>query len=79
MGSHPNITAEKFPRQGVYLGQPVVVCFHYDSAKTVRGTIVRDDAEAPGVAIIELGDGRFVLTTECQYQPLSLALPQGRA
>jgi hypothetical protein len=79
MGVVANISHDKFPKQGSYANQPVSVCFHYDTSKTIRGKIVRDDSEAPYVMIIALDDGRFVLATECQYQPLSLAVPAGAA
>lgn len=67
MGVVANITHATFPRQGKYAGARVNVRFHYNAARTVAGTLVRDDAEAPGVGIIRLDDGRFVLTTECQW------------
>lgn len=71
MGIHQSITAGTFPRQGSMLGRRVRVCFHYDGSRWVEGTCVRDDAEEPGVEIFRLDDGRFVLSTECQYQPLA--------
>jgi len=79
MGVHPNIGFEKFPKQGSCAGQPVSVCFNYDTSKRILGKFVRDDAEAPFMAIIQLDDGRFILATECQYQPLSFAIPEGSA
>jgi hypothetical protein len=45
----------------------VDVCFNFDTSCTVRGTVVRDDAEEPGRMIIQLENGWFVLATECQY------------
>lgn len=69
MGVVANVGAEKFPKQGRYLGEKCTVFFHYDTARPFVGTIVRDDAESPGVTIIRLDDGRTVLATECQYQP----------
>lgn len=79
MGVVANISYEKFPKQGSWLNLPVSVFFNYDTSKRMTGTIVREDAEAPGVMIIALDNGRFVLSTECQYQPLSLAVPAGAA
>ena len=70
MGCEKTIDAEKFPAQGAYWGKRARVCFNYDTTKTVLGLIVRDDAEEPGVMIIKLDDGRHVLSTECQYQPV---------
>lgn len=67
MGAHKNITAERFPRQGKFLGKVVDVCFHYDTSAIVRGKVIRDDAEAPGELIILLDDERVVKATECQY------------
>lgn len=67
MGSHSNISVTRFPRSGDYLGKQVNVCFHYDTSKTVVGTIVRDDVSPPFVTIIRLDDGRYVLGTECMY------------
>ena len=44
------------------------MAFHHDLSRTVRGRIVRNDAEAPFVTIIALlDDGRYVLDTECQH------------
>lgn len=74
-----NISHDKFPKQGTWLDRPVSVCFNYDTTKRITGRIVREDAEAPGVMIIALDNGRFVLSTECQYQPLSLAVTRGTA
>lgn len=67
MGVVANITIDKFPEQGAWLGKSCDVCFHYDSSRTIRGEIVRDDAEEPGLTIIKLSDGRYVLATECMY------------
>ena len=71
MGAIENITINKFPKQSDWLGKKVAVCFHYDNDKQIIGEIVRDDMEAPGVVIIKLGDGRYVLSTECQYRLLN--------
>lgn len=79
MGVHPKIGADRFPKQGAYLNMPCTVCFDYDTSKQFRGRVIRDDAEEPGHCIIQLDDGRVVLTTECQWQPLSLAVVQGHA
>ena len=70
MGTHPNITADQFPKQGSWLKRRAKVCFHYDTTKVVMGTIIRDDAELPGHCIILLDDGRAVLTSECMWSPL---------
>lgn len=68
MGSHPDITAAKFPRQGSQLDQRVRVYFHFNTAvDAIKGTVVRDDVEDPYRTIIRLDDGRFVLDPECQY------------
>jgi hypothetical protein len=67
MGSHPNITPDRFPRQGQYLGNAVVVCFNYDTSATINGKVIRDDVEEPGRMIILLENGWAVLSTECQY------------
>ncbi|MDB5244549.1 MAG: hypothetical protein JWN18_419 [Parcubacteria group bacterium] len=64
------IAFDAFPEQGIYLGKKVRVCFSYDKSRTIDGTVVRDDIEDPGHTIIKLEDGRHVLATECQYQPL---------
>jgi hypothetical protein len=67
MGAVNSIGIDKFPRQGSHLYERVSVCFHYDTKNTIEGIIVRDDIEEPGVEIIRLSDGRYVLSTECQY------------
>jgi hypothetical protein len=69
MGNVANIAIDKWPKQGQWLGKRTRVCFRYDTANTVMGTIVRDDAEEPFVTIISLDSGRVVLATECQYSP----------
>lgn len=68
MGCVRNVGYDEFPRQGGHLGRRVEVCFNYDATRTLGGEVVRDDAEEPGVEIIRLDDGRYVLTTECQYR-----------
>ncbi|MMZ62603.1 hypothetical protein D1872_248190 [compost metagenome] len=70
MGVHSNISTNLFPKQGSFLDRRVLVSFNYDTNNTVLGTIVRDDIEDPFVTIIKLDDGRFVLSTECQFTEL---------
>lgn len=65
MGSHPNITVDKYPRQGSYLNLRVKVCFNYDTTEQFLGVMIRDDMEEPGISIIKLDNGRVLLTTEC--------------
>jgi hypothetical protein len=67
MGVHANVSRDKFPRQGTFLGKEVKVCFNYETRNTVKGECVRDDVEEPFVTIFRLEDGRHVLSTECQY------------
>lgn len=69
MGCHENISYDKFPKQGSWLGKKTKVCFYYDTSKFLYGTIVRDDDESPFTTLIELEDGRVVNSNECQYQP----------
>lgn len=69
MGCVSAITHDTFPEQGRYYRKRVRVCFHYDTSNTVLGTVVRDDAEAPGEMIIMLDDGRYVRSVECMYSP----------
>lgn len=61
---------DRFPKQGRYKNCRVQVCFDFDSSRKVEGTVIRDDAEEPGRMIIQLDDGRVVLSTECQYRPI---------
>lgn len=67
MGVQANIDRTNFPKQGDWLHKRTTVCFKYDTSKTIEGTIVRNDREEPGITIIRLDDGRYVLTTECQH------------
>lgn len=69
MGSVSNISIDLWPKQGSWFSHRVKVCFHYDTARTLNGVIVRDDNEDPWVTIIKLDDGRFILASECQYSP----------
>lgn len=68
MGCVKNISINSFPKQGRALNARVIVCFHYDTTKTIHGIIVRSDTEEPGEEIIKLNDGRYILSTECQYR-----------
>lgn len=70
MGTHTNISFTDFPEQGSWLGKQFRICFNYDTTKTLTGICVRDDREEPGRTIFKLDDGRYVLSTECQCQPL---------
>jgi hypothetical protein len=67
MGISQFVNADKFPRQGSHLGLRVRVIFDRDTAHEIGGTIVRDDVAAPGIGIIRLDSGRYVLMSECQY------------
>lgn len=67
MGVRNNITMSKFPLQGSWLGKKCKVCFHYDTGSQIGATVVREDTEEPGVMILKLDDGRYVLTTECMH------------
>jgi len=67
MGVQKGISRFTFPAQGSHLAKKVKVCFNYDTSETIFGKIIRDDAVAPFLTIIELNDGRIVLATECQF------------
>jgi hypothetical protein len=67
MGTHSNISADKFPAQGNYHNKLVSVIFNYNTEQRFPGKIVRDDMEAPYETIIQLDDGRVVRAQECQY------------
>lgn len=69
MSVETNIGADRWPKQGAFLGRRCKVVFDYDTSRQFSGRIVRDDAESPGRLIIQLDNGRFVLSTECQYSP----------
>lgn len=75
MGHVDSIGFIRWPEQGCYLGCSVLVAFDYDTSMLLRGTVVRDDAEEPGRMIIALEDGRYVLSTECQYRPEPAVTP----
>lgn len=70
MGHLKKIDMEHFPTQGNFLGTAVRVCFGFDTSKTLVGHVVRADAEEPWVMIIRLPDGKHILSTECQFQPI---------
>lgn len=67
MGVVASIGFDRFPQQGMFKGKTVRVCFNFDSTRFVEGVVLRDDTEEPGRMIIQLDDGRVVLSTECQY------------
>tara|TARA_R110002124_G_scaffold55183_7_gene156316 strand:- start:632 stop:847 length:216 start_codon:yes stop_codon:yes gene_type:complete len=68
MGIHENVGFNTFPQQGADLGAKVIVAFAYDTRYTLAGVCVRNDIDEPGITIFHLEDGRFVLSTECQYR-----------
>ncbi len=72
MGVVKNVGFDRFPQQGEHLDKVVEVCFNYDTSRTLKGRIVRDDVEEPYRTIIELDTDpkRYILATECQYRPL---------
>jgi len=78
MGCVETIRADRFPKQGYWLGKRVKVCFWYDTSNTFLGTIIRDDAEEPYVEIIQLDSGIVILSTECQYSPVVESLSEGK-
>ena len=67
MGCVKNITYNTFPKQSNNVGEKVRVCFHYDTSHQFSGVIVRDDLEEPYEMIIQLDDGRYIRSVECQY------------
>lgn len=67
MGFVENVSFDRFPLQSNLVGEAVDVCFHYDASRIIEGKIVRDDIRAPWRMIIALADGRYVLSTECQW------------
>lgn len=69
MGVVASVGFDTWPRQGPWLGKRTVVCFHYDTSRTVMGTVVRNDAEAPFRTVISLDNGRIVLGDECMHSP----------
>ena len=67
MGVEVKVGFDHFPKQGFMMGKEVMVCFNYDTGKTIKGRIVRDDCEDPYLTIISLEDKRYILSTECQF------------
>jgi len=64
---------DRFPAQGDFLGRRVKVCFDYDTSRTIEGKVIRDDAELPGLMLIQMDDGRVVRGVECQYSLMPIA------
>lgn len=71
MGVVATVGYDRMPKQGPHLGHRARVCFNYDVANCLMGTVVRDDYEKPWVTVISLDDGRVVLASECQYSPVN--------
>jgi hypothetical protein len=57
------------PDQTSQVGQRVRVMFHEERPE-LHGAIVRNDANGNLVTVIRLDDGRHVLGTECEFQPI---------
>lgn len=68
MGTVATITQSAFPKQSELVGKRTKVIFHHVGPESM-GTIVRDDTEHPFRCIIKLDDGRYILSSECQYAP----------
>ena len=43
MGVVDNISADRWPKHGTFLGARVEVCFHYDTSRAIGGIVLRDD------------------------------------
>lgn len=67
MGAIKEIDINKYPEQTSLVGKKVNICFHYNTDAMIEGICVREDVGNPYVMIFMLSDGRFVLSTECQY------------
>lgn len=70
MGVVMNVSATEYPKQTDNKGKRVCVHFNYNLKQDFYGVIIRDDAVPPFRTIFWLDDGRIILATECQYQPL---------
>lgn len=69
MGIVPNVSYDTFPAQGRLLHAVVLVSFNYEGrAREWQGVCVRDDLETPHRTIFRLDDGRYVLSSECQWR-----------
>lgn len=68
MGCSKKVGIDIFPKQGPFLHCRVRVCFNYDTSSVIEGEMVRQDMEEPYLSIIKLDDGRYIMTTECQFQ-----------
>lgn len=67
MGCVKTIDKFNFPKQSGHVNQRVDVCFHYDTANVIGGTVIRDDAEEPFETLIKLDSGRTIRGCECQF------------
>lgn len=68
MGCVKNISADSYPAQGEFLGRDVEVCFDYDVSCVIKGKVIREDVEEPGLMLIQLENGWVIRSTECQYR-----------
>jgi hypothetical protein len=66
MGVSDEVGYDTFPTQGSFKDKRVRVCFNYEISRMILGKVIREDIEKPGLTIIQLDDGRVVLSTECQ-------------
>lgn len=69
MGCVSTIDFDKFPKQSDRVGTEVTVYFKYDTSRSIKAKIIRDDAEIPFRTMFQLENGNVILDTECQYQP----------
>lgn len=68
MGVITDIDYNTYPKQSGYVGRTVDVIFNYDRSKMIERVVVREDVGKPYTMIIKLNDGRYVLSSECQYR-----------
>lgn len=71
MGVSEHVGADRFPKQGPWLGQKHRVCFDFDASQTFDAVCIRDDLSEPRLTIFQLENGKVVLATECQHQPMT--------
>lgn len=69
MGMHPNVYIGNLPKQTDLVDADVEVSFRQDLNKSVTGSIVRSDADAPFRTLIELHEGGFIVdSSECVFR-----------
>ena len=63
------------PTQSAYIGRTAIIALHRNGPRA--GVMIRDDLEAPFLALFRLEDGFIVTSEECEYELVPVTEGEG--